>query len=76
MLYRSDPHPRVAFGYHGMRAWQVGAEKDGVKNGIRFQSFRELDDGSKLGVLVDNTVIDGWPCKKDFIVFLSRLAIG
>jgi hypothetical protein len=53
----------------GCAPWQVGAEKDVVKNGIRFESFRELGDGSKLGVLVEDTVIDGWPCKKDFIVF-------
>jgi len=49
--------------------WQVGAEKDVEKNGIAFETFKEEDDGSKLGILAGDTVIDGWPCKKGFIVF-------
>ena len=53
----------------GCAPWQVGAEKDVVKNGIRFETFREQKDGTKLGILAEDTVIDGWPCKKDFIVF-------
>ena len=36
-------------GVTGCAPWQIGAEKDVVKNGISFQSFRELEDGSKLG---------------------------
>ena len=56
-------------GTTGCSPWQVGAETDVVKNGIRFQSFRELDDGSKLGTLVEDTVIDGWPCEKGFVAF-------
>lgn len=51
--------------------WQIGAERDVVKNGISFKSFREMGDGTKLGILAEDTVIDGWPCKKDFIVFHS-----
>ena len=53
----------------GCSPWQVGAEKDVVKNGIMFETFREADDGTKLGALAQDTVIDGWPCDKDFIVF-------
>jgi len=49
--------------------WEVGAEIDVVKNGIRFEKFRETDHGSKVGILVEDTVIDGWPCKQGFIVF-------
>lgn len=49
--------------------WQVGAEKNVVKNGIAFQTFKEQDNGSKLGILAADTVIDGWPCKQGFIVF-------
>jgi hypothetical protein len=49
--------------------WEIGAEKDVVKNGIEFETFREMDDGSKIGKLAKNTVIDGWPCKQGFIVF-------
>lgn len=56
-------------GATGCAPWQVGAEKDVVRNGIRFETFRELDDGSKQGVLAEDTVIRGWPCKKGFIVF-------
>ena len=55
----------------GCAPWQVGAEKDVVKNGMMFKSFREFDDGTKVGVLAEDMVIDGWPCKKDFIVFHS-----
>ena len=55
----------------GCSPWQIGAEKDVTRNGIGFESFREMDDGSKLGILAEDTVIDGWPCKKDFIVFHS-----
>lgn len=53
----------------GCASWRMGAENDVVKNGIRFEAFREYDDGSKMGELASDTVIDGWPCKKDFIVF-------
>ena len=53
----------------GCASWQADAEKDVLKNGIGFRSFREFDDGTKVGTLVEDTVIDGWPCKKDFIVF-------
>ena len=62
----------------GCAPWQVGAEKDVVKNGMMFKSFREFDDGTKVGVLAEDMVIDGWPCKKDFIVFHSdwRLETG
>jgi len=49
--------------------WQVGAEKNVVKNGIKFDTFRENDDGTKMGILAEDIVIDGWPVKKDFIVF-------
>ena len=56
-------------GTTGCAPWQVGAETDVVKNEIRFQSFREFDDGSKLGNLAEDTVIDGWPCKKGFVAF-------
>jgi len=48
--------------------WQIGAEKNVVKNGIRFDSFREGEDGQKLGILAGDTVIDGWPCRKGFVV--------
>lgn len=41
--------------------WQIGAEKDVVKNGIEFETFKEEKDGSKLGILAGDTVIDGWP---------------
>ena len=53
----------------GCSPWQVGAEKDVVKNGIKFDTFRENDDGTKMGILAEDMVIDGWPVKKDFIVF-------
>lgn len=53
----------------GCAAWQVGAEKDVVRNGISFERFREFDDGSKLGELAEDTVIDGWPCNKGFVAF-------
>ena len=55
----------------GCSLWEVGAEKDVVKNGIKFKIFRENDDGSKLGKLAEDTVIDGWPCKQGFIAFHS-----
>ncbi len=49
--------------------WQFGAEKNVVKNGISFETFRDYEKGSKLGILTEDTVIDGWPCRKGFIVF-------
>lgn len=55
----------------GCSPWQAGAEKDVVRNGIRFETFREYDDGTKVGTLAEDTVIDGWPCMKAFIVFHS-----
>ena len=53
----------------GCSPWQVSAEKNVVKNGIKFDTFRENDDGTKMGILAEDMVIDGWPVKKDFIVF-------
>lgn len=47
--------------------WQVGAEKNVVKKGIRFDAFREEEDGQKLGLLTGDTVIDGWPCREGFV---------
>lgn len=49
--------------------WKVGAEKDVVRNGIEFKKFRESKDGSKVGLLAQNTEIDSWPCRQGFIVF-------
>ncbi len=49
--------------------WQVGAEKNVVRNGITFETFRENDDGSKMGNLAEDTVIDGWPCRQGFVDF-------
>ena len=59
----------VLLGTAGCAPWQLGAEKDVMKNGIMFKTFRENENGTKLGILVEDTVIDGWPCKKDFVVF-------
>jgi hypothetical protein len=49
--------------------WRIGAERNVVRSGIAFAAFREYDDGTKLGILAGDRVIDGWPCKRDFIVF-------
>lgn len=51
--------------------WHIGAEKNVTRNGIDFETFRELKKGSKLGILARDTVIHGWPCRKGFIVFRS-----
>lgn len=48
--------------------WQIGAEKNVERNGIAFHTFREQDDGTKLGILAGDTVIDCWPCKQGFVV--------
>jgi hypothetical protein len=48
--------------------WQIGAEKNVEKNGIAFETFREQEDGTKLGILAGDTVIDGWPCAAGFVV--------
>lgn len=61
----------LLFGMQGCALWEIGAEKDVVKNGLRFKKFREFDDGSKLGTLFEDTVIDGWPVAGDFVVFHS-----
>jgi hypothetical protein len=53
----------------GCSTWELGAEKNIVKNGIEFETYRETDHGSKVGMLVRDTVIDGWPCKRGFIAF-------
>jgi hypothetical protein len=53
----------------GCSFWEVGAENDVVKNGIKFEAFRENDDGSKLGNLAEDTVIEGWPCRQGFVNF-------
>jgi hypothetical protein len=53
----------------GCAPWEIRAEKNVVKNGIRFEAFRENDNGSKMGNLAEDTVIDGWPCRQGFVDF-------
>lgn len=53
----------------GCSPWKLGAVRDVVKNGISFETFREYSDGRKVGTLTEDTVIDGWPCKRDFVDF-------
>ena len=55
----------------GCAPWELGAEKNVVRNGIEFETFRENDDGSRMGTLAKDTVVDGWPCKKGFIGFYA-----
>ena len=57
----------------GCAPWELGAEKNVVRNGIEFETFRENDDGSRMGTLAKDTVVDGWPCKKGFIDFYACL---
>jgi hypothetical protein len=53
----------------GCSPWKVCVERDVVKNGISFETFREYSDGRKVGTLTEDTMIDGWPCKRDFVDF-------
>jgi hypothetical protein len=53
----------------GCSPWKVGAERDVVKNGISFETIRERSNGRKMGTLTEDTVIDGWPCRRDFVEF-------
>lgn len=53
----------------GCSPWKVGAERDVVKNGIAFEAFSVQENGSRIGTLAEDTTIDGWPCRKDFVVF-------
>ena len=59
----------VLFGTTGCAPWEVGADKNVVRNGIKYEVFRENDDGSTMGNLAEDTVIDGWPCRRGFINF-------
>ena len=49
--------------------WEVGADKNVVRNGIKFDAFRESNDGSKMGNLAEDTEIDDWPCRRGFVNF-------
>jgi hypothetical protein len=49
--------------------WQIGAERNVVLDGIAFKSCRQMEDGTVLGVLAEDTVINGWPCDKGFVAF-------
>ena len=49
--------------------WQAGAQRDVVEHGIRFDVLKENADGSKVGNLAADTVIDGYPCRKGFVGF-------
>ena len=55
----------------GCSSWEMGAEKNVVKNGISFEAFRENANGSKMGTLKQDTRINGWPCKRDLVGFYS-----
>lgn len=59
----------ILFGMAGCAPWEIGAEKNVVRNGIKFEVFRENDDGSRMGNLAEDTVVDGWPCRRGFIDF-------
>ena len=59
----------ILFGMVGCAPWEIGAEKNVVRNGIKFETFRENDDGSGMGTLAEDTVVDGWPCRQGFIDF-------
>jgi hypothetical protein len=59
----------VALFWIGCSSWESGAEKDVVKNGISFKAFREYENGQKLGTLNKDTRINGWPCRRNFVVF-------
>jgi hypothetical protein len=52
--------------------WQIGAERNVVKNGIHFAKFKQQKDGKSLGYLAEDTTIDGYPCSKGFIVWHSN----
>ena len=53
----------------GCSLWELGAERDLVRNGIGFESLRENSDGSSIGKLAEDTVIEGWPCRQGFVAF-------
>jgi hypothetical protein len=53
----------------GCSPWEMGAEKNVEKNGIKFDTFRENDDGTKIGNLAEDTVIESWPCRQGFVSF-------
>ena len=53
----------------GCELWEIGAENNVVKNGIKFEAFRENDDGTKIGNLAEDTVIEGWPCRQGVVNF-------
>ena len=53
----------------GCSLWEVGAEKDVIRNGIAFDTFRVNKDGSKMGMLAEDTLIDDWPCRRGFADF-------
>ena len=55
----------------GCELWEIGAENNVVKNGIKFEAFRENDDGTKTGNLAEDTVIEGWPCRQGFVNFYA-----
>ncbi|MGA9411355.1 MAG: hypothetical protein WBV78_13045, partial [Roseobacter sp.] len=59
----------MLLGTVGCAPWKIGAEKNVVRNGIKFETFRENDDGSGMGTLAEDTVVDGWPCRQGFINF-------
>jgi len=77
--HKHDLFPWITFilicvilsGTVGCASWTIGAEKNVVRNGIKFDTFREVDSGKKLGILAEDMVIDGWPVKRDFVVFHS-----
>ena len=41
-----------------------------------FDTFRENDDGTKMGILVEDMVIEGWPVKEGLRCVPQRLAFG
>ena len=49
--------------------WEVGADKNVVRNEIKFDAFRESNDGSKMGNLAEDTEIDDWSCRRGFVNF-------
>lgn len=47
-------------------------EKDVTKNGIPFKKFRVYDDGEMVGILGEDQIIQGYPCKSGCVWFSAN----
>lgn len=50
-------------------------EHDAVREGIHFERLGQRDSGTIVGIISEDTIIQGYPCKKGWVHFVSEFKL-